>query len=167
MGIFSDLSGIGEAATAVADISKAIGGVIEKVVPDPDLKQKLQHETDLALVSQATALQQAITDAAAKQADINLKEAESPSMFVAGWRPAVGWLCIAGISYAALLQPIVTWIAALFGGPSLPTVDAAALTSLLLALLGIGGMRSYEKVQGVSRDSLAGPSVAAVKKMFK
>lgn len=167
MGIFSDLSGIGAAATAVADISKAVGGVIEKVVPDPDLKAKLQHETDLALVTQATSLQQAITDAATKQAEINLKEAESPSMFVAGWRPAVGWLCIAGIAYAALLQPIVTWISSLFGGPALPTVDAAALTSLLLALLGIGGMRSYEKVQGVSRDSLSTPSVVSVRKMFR
>ncbi len=167
MGLFSDLSGIGAAAGAIADISKAIGGVIEKVVPDPDLKTKLQHETDLALVTQATDLQRAITDAAAKQTEINLKEAESPSLFVSGWRPAVGWLCIVGIGYAAILQPILTWIAAIFGGPAAPTVDGAALVSLLLALLGFGGMRSLEKVQGVDRQSLATPAVSAVKKMFR
>lgn len=167
MGLFGDLTGIGAVASAVGDISKAVGGVIEKVVPDPDLKAKLQHETDLALVSQATALQTAITEAASKQAEINLKEAESPSLFVAGWRPAVGWLCIFGIGYAALLQPIATWLSALFHGPALPTVDGSALISLLLALLGIGGMRSYEKVQGVSRESLSGPSITAVQKMFR
>lgn len=166
MGLLGDLTGLGEAAGAVKGIAEAVGGVIEKVVPDPDLKAKLAHETELALINQAGELQKAIDAAAAKQADINLEEAKSPSLFVSGWRPAAGWLCIVGIGYAALLQPIVSWISALFHGPAMPLVDGAALVSLLLALLGLGTMRSYEKTQGVARDTIAAPAPAPVK-MFR
>lgn len=166
---FGDLSGLGAAAGAIGDISKAVGGVIERIVPDPDLRIKLQHETDLALVNQATTLQTAISDAANKQIEVNMKEAESSSLFVAGWRPAAGWMCIVGIAFGSMFMPLATWVSAMFHGPAMPSVDTGVWMTLLMALLGLGGMRTYEKQQGVAMNSLQGPADIAAKafKLFK
>ena len=79
------------------------------------------------------------------QLEINKEEAKNANMFVAGWRPSVGWCCSMALFYQFLVRPISTG----FGHP-MPPIDVEALNTLLFALLGVAGLRSIEKVKGVS-----------------
>ena len=94
-----------------------------------------------------------IEEAAEKaQADINLAEAQNPNMFVSGWRPAVGWVCTFALAWYYVLAPLTTYILSIAKvQATIPVFDSGTLISLLMALLGIGGLRTYEKVQGVSK----------------
>lgn len=94
-------------------------------------------------------------DAATRQAaaDTNKIEAANPNIFVAGWRPFIGWVCGIGLISQFVVAPVATWIAALAHHPiAFPTLDMGTLLTLLMAMLGFGGMRTYEKVSGVSDD---------------
>lgn len=83
---------------------------------------------------------------------VNLEEAKSPNLWTSGWRPGVGWTCSAALAFYYVIGPLMTWGARLAGSDiSLPEIDINALYPLLLALLGMGGMRSYEKVNGVKK----------------
>ena len=86
------------------------------------------------------------------QIAVNLKEAEHPNWFVSGWRPFVGWTCGVGLGYQVLLQPILAWAAVLAHLPIPPLMDTSLLTTVLLGMLGLGGIRAYEKMKGVSRN---------------
>lgn len=85
------------------------------------------------------------------QADVNKAEAGSTSVFVAGWRPFIGWVCGIGLGTQFLVAPLATWIAALCGKAIMfPPLDLGTLGTLLFGMLGLGGMRTYEKVNGVN-----------------
>lgn len=85
------------------------------------------------------------------QADVNKVEAASPNMFVAGWRPFIGWVCGIGLLVQFLVNPIVTWACALARRPVVfPELDLSTLVTLLFGMLGLGAMRTYEKVNGAS-----------------
>jgi hypothetical protein len=85
------------------------------------------------------------------QTDINKVEAASSSMFVAGWRPFVGWVGGFGLAYAAILEPILRLIATLWGYTGeFPVIDTTITMQILFGLLGLGAMRSYDKVKGVA-----------------
>ena len=80
---------------------------------------------------------------------------------MAGWRPAIGWICGAALAWQFVLSPILTYLIGIcvaFGWipklPPLPVLDTSALYTVLLGMLGLGGMRTYEKINGVSRDTL-------------
>ena len=91
-------------------------------------------------------------DVAARQAqaDVNKVEAANPRVFIAGWRPFIGWVCGTGLAVQFIVGPFVTWIAALSNHPvTFPTLDMGTLLTLLLAMLGFGGMRTFEKISGV------------------
>lgn len=80
------------------------------------------------------------------QTDVNLVEARHPNIFVAGWRPFIGWVCGVAIAYNFVLNPLIIWISKLYGSQVVPPVlDVGSLMTLVLSLLGLGGMRSYEK----------------------
>lgn len=85
------------------------------------------------------------------QIQTNTAEATSTNMFVAGWRPAVGWVCAAALAYQYLLRPLLAWSMAVAGHPipPMPGLDQN-LWELMLGMLGIGGLRSFEKVKGVA-----------------
>jgi len=85
------------------------------------------------------------------QIQVNTAEAASTSMFVAGWRPAVGWVCVGAMAYQYLLRPLLAWCMAIVGHPipPMPGLDQN-LWELMLGMLGIGGLRSFEKVKGVA-----------------
>lgn len=85
------------------------------------------------------------------QASINLEEAKSKSLFVSGWRPAVGWIGAFGLGTQFIIFPLANWILPMIGRPDikLPAVDISTLYPLLFALLGVGTLRTYEKTQGV------------------
>ena len=82
------------------------------------------------------------------QIEVNKVEANSSSLFVSGWRPFVGWTCGIALCYHFILQPFLTFVLYSFGHQIiLPTFDMGTLTTILMGMLGLGGLRSYEKVK--------------------
>jgi hypothetical protein len=102
------------------------------------------------LVAQAAQIESQLVLA---QIAVNQAEAASPSLFKGGWRPAVGWVCVLGLAYSFLVQPVLPWIMSVCKAapvPVLPGLDTSTLMTLLLGMLGLGGMRSYDKQTGKS-----------------
>lgn len=86
------------------------------------------------------------------QLQVNQAEAASPSLFVAGWRPAIGWVCGSALAYTYLLYPLLTWACAAWAPHLVPPKlgNDGMLYELLLGMLGLGGMRTFEKIKGVA-----------------
>ncbi len=130
--------GIAESVIGVA------GKVLDKFVEDKDLKTKLSHELKSQIVSLDLA-----------QAQANVEQAKHPSIFVAGARPAIMWICAFGLGWQFVFQPVAVWILALTEADiTLPIIQTEGLMSLTMALLGLGGMRSFEKSKGIQRDNM-------------
>ena len=127
-------------------IDKLIGpitGIVDKFVVDKDLKMKLQHELETALHSANLA-----------QREVNKAEAAHKSIFVAGWRPFVGWVCGVALAYHFILAPLLQFGFALAGlDQELPEFEFSQLSTVLMGMLGLGGLRTFEKMKGVSRES--------------
>ena len=119
--------------------------VIDRLVPDKNAKSKAMRE-----------MEQAVVDAHAKgmlgQREKNKVEAGHRSIFVAGWRPMCGWICAAALGFHFIVAPVVQW-AGTIGGWHLPIpeFDMSSLMTILLGMLGIGGMRSFEKFKGITK----------------
>lgn len=125
--------------------------IIDKVVPDPAAKAEAQLKLAELAQSGELAHLTAEVSLAAQQGDVNKIEAASTSLFVSGWRPAVGWICGAGMASTFVVGPFFTWISALAGHPTpWPALDTGTLMSCLMGMLGLGGMRTYEKLNGVA-----------------
>ena len=116
--------------------------IISRLFPDP--AQKAAAEFELLKLTQDGDLQKILAQLA-----INAKEAESSSIFVAGWRPFIGWICGSGLLYSTILHNLLEWLSQVQGWPSPPAVSTDVLLYVLGALLGIGTLRTYEKVKGV------------------
>lgn len=139
-----DLTGIG----SLADFAK---GVLDRVIPDPTAKAAAQMAVDTLAQNGQLAQLAAETDLAKGQLAVDQAEAGNANIFVSGWRPFIGWVCGAGLAYQFVASPLLTWGAALVGHPIVtPTLDLGTLLTLLLGMLGLGGMRTYEKINGVS-----------------
>ena len=120
------------------------GKVLDKFVEDKDLKTKLNAELKQQMISLDIA-----------QAQANIEQAKHPSIFVAGARPAIMWICALGLGWQFILAPISSWIIITwYPMVTLPMLETGELTSLVLALLGLGGMRTAEKWKGVQRDNM-------------
>lgn len=117
--------------------------LIDRVFPDP--AKKAEAELELLKLAQAGDLQQIL-----EQLRINAIEAASPSIFVAGWRPFVGWICGFGLLYATVFHNLLEWLSVVRSWPTPPAVDTETLIYVLGAMLGIGGMRTLEKIRGVA-----------------
>ena len=85
------------------------------------------------------------------QLEINAREAAHPSIFVAGWRPFFGWAGGFGFVYATIGQPLLAWLAAIKGWPTPPALNLDLLWVVITGMLGIGGLRTYEKRAGVTK----------------
>ena len=130
--------GIVESVVGVA------GKVLDKFVEDKDLKTKLNAELKSQIISLDLA-----------QAQTNLEQAKHSSIFVAGARPAIMWICAFGLGWQFVFQPIAVWgIAVSSLDLVLPVIQTEGLMSLTLALLGLGGMRTAEKWKGVQRNNM-------------
>jgi hypothetical protein len=129
-----------------------IKGVIGKIWPDPALQAEANLKLATLVQTGELAELAAATDLAKAQIGVNQAEASSGNAYAASWRPTVGYVCVAGLSYTFLLQPLLPWFATVFGltVPPLPPLDTNTLMTLLLGMLGIGGMRSVEKIKGVN-----------------
>jgi hypothetical protein len=118
--------------------------LIDRIVPDPAAKAAAQLE--LIKLTQSADLQ-----TIAGQMQVNAIEAASPNWFVSGWRPATGWICVAGIGVQFVIGPIFTWLTALFGHMiPFPVMDLTMLLPMLASMLGLVGARSFEKVNGIA-----------------
>lgn len=126
---------------ALPMVGELVGGLLDALSGD----KKAQAEQALALI-------RAVQAESEGQQRINEAEARHPSIFVAGWRPAVGWVCAAGLAYQYFARPLMEWAVGVWspGAPLPPSLDGG-LMELVLALLGIGGLRTIEKCRGVRR----------------
>lgn len=128
----------------------AITSILDKLIPDP----AQAAEAKLRAIELAQRGDLAELDAelrlALGQLEVNKVEAASTDLFRGGWRPAAGWMCVAGLAYQFLVQPLLPWLVALTGHevPKLPPIDGDALMALLLGMLGLGGLRTLERVRG-------------------
>ena len=127
--------------SAALDLGKTL---ITRIFPDPAQAAnaklellKLQQNGELAIMT--------------AQTDINKTEAANSSVFVSGWRPAIGWVCALALAYQYLVRPLGGTLAGVFGVtiPPLPGLDDN-LWQLMMGMLGMGGLRTFEKVQGVA-----------------
>ena len=114
--------------------------VLDRVLPDP--AQQAAAKLELMKLQQNGELAQ-ITG----QMEINKVEAASSSIFVSGWRPSIGWVCGAGFAVQFVVGPLAEWGAALAGHPvKFPQMDTGTMMPLLLGMLGLGGLRTAEKL---------------------
>lgn len=120
--------------------------LLDKFIPDADEKAKIAHE--LATMGEKHAQELALA-----QIEVNKAEAASGSIFKGGWRPAVGWVCASAFAYHFVLQPILIFVVALTGTqlPTLPEFDMSTLLPVLGGMLGIGGLRTYEKQKRLTK----------------
>ena len=118
--------------------------LLDRFIPDPEAKRAAEAEF-LKMVMEGD-LKQTIA-----QLEINAREAAHPSIFVAGWRPFFGWAGGFGFVYATVGQPLLAWWAAIKGWPTPPTLNLDLLWAVITGLLGIAGMRSFEKTKGVTK----------------
>ncbi len=122
-----------------------IGTVLDRVIPDKNGAEKAKQEIERTLVENANQLNLA-------QLAVNKAEAEHRSVFVAGWRPMIGWSCAIGIFWLFVGHPIVVYLDAMDGVVSpIPTIDHDILLELTFAMLGMAGLRTFEKLKGVSK----------------
>ena len=145
----------GGATGAVSAVAGFATEVLKRVVDDPAQRDAMAIKLAELEANGQLAAMAAETNLMTAQAATNTAEAASASLFVAGWRPAVGWICATGLGVQYGLAPLLTWLAALAGRPvAFPQLNMSDLFPLLFGMLGIGVMRSWEKGQGVARDRL-------------
>ena len=123
-------------------LSSLIGpatSLLDKVIEDKDEKNRIAFEL-------STLAERHANELAKGQLEVNKVEAAHKSLFVAGWRPSIGWCCSLGLLYHVLIAPLAgIWV-------EVPEIDPSLLMTTMTGMLGLGAMRSYEKTRGVSRE---------------
>ena len=123
-------------------LSSLIGpatSLLDKVIEDKDEKNRIAFEL-------STLAERHAQEALKGQLEINKMEAAHKSLFVAGWRPAIGWICAVGLLYNTIIANVLgIWM-------DVPEVDTTLLVPVMMGMLGLGAMRSWEKTKGVSRE---------------
>lgn len=133
----------------ILDAIKAVAGLGDKalaLIPDENQRRRLDAEWQLAVL-------RAEGEATRLQAGIVQEHGKSASLFVSGYRPMAAWVCVAAMSLYVLIV-VANWVLGVAGETAVPLPDFEWLWPLLVALLGLGGLRTTEKVKGVARDSL-------------
>lgn len=118
-----------------------VSHILDKLIADKDLKTKLQHE-----------LNQELHKANIAQLEVNKVEANHRNVFVAGWRPFCGWICASALGYHFIIEPILTFAFAIYGlEVNAPQFDMSSLLTVLMGMLGLGGLRTFEKNKGLTK----------------
>lgn len=134
--------------SAVADLAS---GIIDRIFPDATEAAKAKLTLAQMQANGELAKLAASTDLLKGQMAIDQAEASSASVFVAGWRPMVGWCCAVAVGFQFVIAPFATWGAGLAGHPlAFPPLDTGTLLALLGSLLGVGTLRTVEKINGVA-----------------
>lgn len=119
-------------------------GLIDRLFPNEEERRKA--EADFLKLAMDGELKQVLA-----QLEINAREAAHPSVWTSGWRPYFGWVGGTAFAYVGILKPLLTWLAAIKGWPAPPDIDTEFLWVVVSGLLGIGGLRTYEKKAGVAK----------------
>jgi hypothetical protein len=123
----------------IAALVPSVSGLLDKFIEDKDQKAALAHE--IATMSEKHSQQALLA-----QLEINKAEAATGSLFIGGWRPCIGWICALGLLYNTIIVNIAgIWV-------DVPEVDTTLLVPVMMGMLGLGAMRSYEKVNKVARE---------------
>ena len=129
-------------------LASLVGPIVNKFVdriPNGNERARAKEALEKELVDAANSVMLA-------QTEINAAEAQHKSIFVAGWRPFIGWVCGVGIAWSMVVQPMAQWAMIAWGdGTELPTIDTSYLMELVTAMLGMSGLRTFEKMRGVAR----------------
>lgn len=130
------------------ELIPAISTLLDKLIPDPAAREKAKMELLRAeREGELEALKLALS-ADAMQTEINKTEAASPELFVSGWRPFIGWVCGVAFAYHFVVQPLLAFAIMNAGGEvQLPQFDMDALFTVLMGMLGLGGLRTIEKIK--------------------
>lgn len=121
-------------------IDKLVG-----LIPDPNAREKAKNEAIAQFLEMSSKSQ-------SEQVEVNKVEAAHPSIFVAGWRPFIGWCCGVTLAYHFILLPILAYCFTIWSpGTPLPSLPIDNMFELVFAMLGLGGLRTFEKIKGVSR----------------
>ena len=133
-------------ASLLPSLLPAVTDVVGRFLPeDKEARAKAERELEANLADHLAKIDIA-------QLEINKTEAAHRSIFVAGWRPFIGWTCVVALCYTYVVQPIVMFIMAQTGNlVTLPQIDLAAMMPVLMGMLGLGGLRTFEKFKGVSK----------------
>lgn len=122
-------------------VSGPITNILDKFIVDKDLKAKLEHE-----------LKTELHKANLAQIEVNKMEAQSRHWFVASWRPCVGWICAIALGYHFIISPITVFALSIAGlSYNLPEFDMNSLMTILMGMLGLGGLRTWEKSKGITK----------------
>lgn len=123
-----------------------VAALLDKVIPDAGERARLAHEI-------ATLAERQAHEIALAQIEVNKEEAKSAQLFKSGWRPFIGWTCGVAFAYHFVGQPVIMFVLAYFGlpVPELPAFDMMSLMTVLGGLLGLGGLRTFEKYKGVTK----------------
>ena len=126
-----------------------VGDVVGRFLPeDKEAAAKAKREIEAEITKHVAKIDLA-------QAQTNLEQAKHPSVFIAGARPAIMWICAFGLGWQFVFQPVAAWVIAVSGSDILlPVFETEGLMPLTLSLLGLGGMRSFEKFKGIQRNNM-------------
>jgi hypothetical protein len=129
----------------LASLIGPVTGLLDKVIEDKDQKAALAHEI-------ATMSERHAQELAKGQLEINMAEAASGSVFKGGWRPFIGWVCGVAFAYHFVIQPFIVFGVAAAGVeiPPLPEFDMSSLMTVMMGMLGLGGLRTFEKTKKVA-----------------
>ena len=130
----------------ISQLIAPVTSLLDKFIEDKDQKARLAHEV-------ATMAQRHAQELAKGQLDINKAEAQSRNIFVAGWRPFIGWTCGLAMFWHFVGVPITLFFVGWFAVdiPELPQFDMNSLMTVLLGMLGLGGLRTFEKTKGITK----------------
>ena len=137
-----------------------IDGILSRFFPSKEKAQEFRAEMERELLKQEHEITKAAIAVQAAQIDVNRAEASHASLFVAGWRPFIGWVCGGAFAWQFVGHPLVTYAINLYAVssgvvlPPLPQLDSEQLYPVLMGLLGLGGMRTFEKLKSVDRSTL-------------
>ena len=144
MGILSGLLG-----NAGGGLIKGVSDAVDKFVQTPDERAAAELKERVLMMKPLLA-----------QIEVNEREAQHASVFVSGWRPGVGWICAAALGYHFVVQPLLVFAVAIWapGFEPPPPLSLGELMPILLGLLGLGGMRTAERLSGRERNALRKPT---------
>ncbi len=129
----------------LGSLVQPVTGLLDKFIEDKDQKNKLAHEI-------STMAERHAQELAKGQLEINKAEAQSRNIFVAGWRPFIGWTCGVAMAYNYVIHPIMIFVLAQLDYlVALPALDLGEMMPVLMGMLGLGGLRSFEKYKGISK----------------
>lgn len=132
---------------SLSGIFSGIRGLISEFHSSPEEKQKALE----AVMNYESKLYQIASSIDLAQLEVNKVEAANSSRFVSGWRPFIGWTCGAGLAYEVIVRDLLNWFLMLSGTPLLPTLNNEILWMTMSSMLGIAGLRTFEKLKGVAR----------------